>query len=228
LGTVDRPLTPMPSLDVVILVVYLFTLIYVAYRAINNMEDRAAVAMDQGALNAQLEEQGLKEAIAIKIPLKGQYGFEPISDLALTIANLSQVPFYVDWDRSTLTNFAGRSRRVIRVTPTLNLDLSQPQVFSVVGPGQALSERVVAEDMLKAKAEGGVQIAAPLVDLGPVSALPEGKQLEFALRLVLRRVTDTTPRFDDSLVTHALTCRFMVRRIPWDENFPWKKKAGDK
>jgi len=215
----------MPSLDIVILVVYLFTLIYVAYRAINNLEDRAAVIMDQAALNAQLAEQGLGEAIAVKIPLKGQYGFEPISDLALTISNASEVPFYVDWDRSTLTNFSGRSRRVIRITPTLNSDLSQPQVFSVIGPGQTLNEQVVAEDMLKAKPEGGVQIASPLVDLGPVSALPEGKQLEFALRLVLRRVTDTTPRFDSDLITHALTCRFMVRRVPWDENFPWKKKG---
>lgn len=216
----------MPSLDVVILVIYLFTLIYVGYRAINNLEDRASVMMDQGALKAQLEEQGLGQAIAIKVPLKGQYGFEPISDLSVSITNMSEVPFYVDWDRCTLTNFMGRSRRVIRITPTMNLDLSQAQIFSVAAPGQTLSERLVAEDMLKAKPEGGVQIAAPLVDLGPIAALPEDKQLEFSLRLVLRRVTEVTPRIDDSIVTHSITCRFVVRRVPWDQDFPWKKKKA--
>lgn len=213
----------MPSLDIVIVAVYLFTLLYVAYRARDNMEDRAAVSLDQGVLNAQLDAQGLKESIAIKIPLKPSYGFEPIADLSLAIVNLSEVPFYIDWDRSTLTNFGGRSRRVIRITPTLNLDLSQSQIFSVVAPGQVLTERIVAEDMLKAKPEGGVQIASPLVDLKPVSGLEEGKTMEFALRLVLRRVVETTPRLEDAMVVHAVTCRFLVRRVPWDEGFFWKK-----
>jgi len=213
----------MPSLDVVIVVVYLFTLAYVGYQAWNNMEDRAAMVLDQAFLNQQLVEQGLDQAIALKIPLKPQYGFEPIADLSLTLVNTSSAPIYVDWDRCSLTNFSGRSRRVVRVTPSMNLDLSRPQVFSVVSPGNALTEKVIAEDMLKPGEGGALTIVAPLVDLKPLGGLPEDKRLEFALRLVLRRVTENPYHNEDDLNYHSITCRFSARRVPWDENFPWRK-----
>lgn len=215
----------MPSLDVIIVAVYLFTLIYVGYRAIDNLEDRAALVLDQAALDAQIKEQGLADAIAVKIPLKKVYGFEPVKNISLTIANLSESPIYVDWDRSALTNFQGRSRRVVRITPSMNLDLSRPQVFSVISPGTALNETIVAEDMLKAGADGQLQVVAPLVDLGPVGSLPEDKKLEFALRLVLQRVApNTSGYYEENWMTHALTFRFVARRVPWDSPYPWKQK----
>lgn len=216
----------MPSIDVIIVAVYLFTLVYVGYRAIDNLEDRAALVLDEPALNAQIEEQGLEEAIAVKIPLKKVYGFEPVANLSLTVANLSDSPIYVDWDRSALTNFKGRSRRVVRLTPSMNLDLSRPQVFSVISPGTALSETIVAEDMLKAGEDGRLQIVAPLVDLGPVVSLPEDKKLEFAFRLVLQRVApNTSGYYEENWITHPLTFRFEARRIPWDSLYPWKQRG---
>jgi len=216
----------MPSLDVIIVAVYLFTLIYVGYRAINNLEDQASLVLDQAALDAQIHEQGLEEAIAVKIPLRKIYGFEPINDLSLTVANLSDSPIYVDWDRSALTDFRGRSRRVVRMTPSMNLDLSRPQVFSVISPGTALSEKIVAEDMLKAGDDGRLQVVSPLVDLGPIGNLPEDKKLEFALRLVLQRVApNTSGYYEENWMTHALTFRFVARRVPWDSPYPWKRKV---
>ncbi|MEO1209397.1 MAG: hypothetical protein AAFX78_07630 [Cyanobacteria bacterium J06638_20] len=215
----------MTPLDVVIVAVYLFTLIYVGYRAVGNLEDRAALVLDKKGLNAQIEEQGLEEAIAVKIPLKAVYGFEPVASLALTVANLSDSPIYVDWDRSALTDFKGRSRRVVRVTPSMNLDLSRPQVFSVISPGTALNETIVAEDMLKVGEDSRLQVVKPMVDLGPVSSLPEDKTLEFALRLVLQRVApNTSGYYEENWLTHPLTFRFEARRIPWDSLYPWKQK----
>ncbi len=213
----------MPSLDVVIVAVYLFTLVYIAYRAIDSLEDQAVVYLDQATLRAQLEEADLQDRLAIKVLLKGRYRFEPIPDLSLMITNASEFPIYVDWDRSTLTNFAGRSRRVVRVTPSMNFDLSQPQIFSVIAPGKVLSERIVAEDMLKRTPEGIMQVASPLVDLAPVQMLPEDKQLEFALRLVVR-IVEPGRELDHDMVTYSVVCRFIAQRVPWDAGYPWKRK----
>lgn len=215
----------MPSLDIIIVAAYLISLAIVGYRAINNFEDQATVQLDQALLKAQLTERGLEQAIAIKVPLKPQYQFEQIADLSLSIVNSSKIPVYVDWDRSSLTNFAGRSRRVVRVTPSMNPDLNQAQIFSVIAPGRTLSERVVAEDMLKRTADGTLQIAAPLVDLAPVRALPEGKQLEFSLRLVLRMI-EPGNEMEDDVKTHAVLLRFVVQRVPWDSEMPWKKRKA--
>lgn len=213
----------MPPLDVVIIAVYVATLLYVGSKALENMEDWAEVGLDQAFLKSQLEEQGLDKAIALKIPLKSQYGFEPIADLSLILVNQSDRPLHVDWDRCSLTNFAGRSRRVVRITPSMNLDLSRPQVFSVIPPGNTLNERIIAEDMLRPGEDGTLKIVAPLVDLSPVSALPEGKTYQFILRLVLQWGHETGSFNDAAFHYHALTCRFLVRRVPWDEKFPWHK-----
>ncbi|MGG6296884.1 hypothetical protein ACQ4M4_21015 [Leptolyngbya sp. AN02str] len=213
----------MAPLDVVIVMVYLFTLIYVGYRAYNNLEDQAAVIFDQASLKAQLQEQGLQNAIAIRIPFRPRYQFETIPDLSLTVVNSSPYAMYVDWDRCSLTNFSGRSRRVVRITPTMNLDLSRPQIFSVIAPGKMLTERVVAEDMLRRNADGTLQVAAPLVDLSPARSLPEEAQLEFAFRLVFR-VADTNQALDEETDMYAVLCRFIVKRVPWDAGYPWKQK----
>ncbi len=213
----------MTPLDLLIVVIYLITLVYVGYRAIGNMEDWATVLLDEGALKEQLTINGQPSAIALAVPLQGQYQFNKINDLAQTLTNNSPIPIYVDWDRSTLTDFKGRSRRVIRLNPSMIMDLSRSQVFSVVAPGQALSERIVAEDMLKRTPEGTLQVAAPIVDLSAARGLaPDGK-LEFSLRLLIRLI-DTGSETDSDMATKALLCKFIVRRVPWDRDMPWKRK----
>lgn len=210
----------MAGLDLLIIVVYALTLVYVARQALGEMEDWATVQLDRDGLKEELNRADLQGKVNINVGLKPRYGFEPIADLALSISNSSPAPIYVDWDRSSLTNFQGRSRRVIRVTPSMNLDLSRPQVFSVIAPGKSLSERVVAEDMLKRTPEGILQVAAPLVDLGAARGLPDEGKLEFSLRLLLLLV-EQERQVDDDVTTHAVLCRFIVRRIPWNHDIPW-------
>lgn len=214
----------MPPLDLVIVIVYLVALVYVGYRAFQNwvasMEDVVTVKLDQGGLDAQLQEQGLQGKLVIKVSLKDKYKYEVIPDLSLMITNNLQTPVYVDWDRSVLTNFAGRSRRVIRVTPSLNLDLSRPQIFSVIGPGQVLSEKIVAEDMLKREADGSLKPVAPIVDLSAAGNLSEDKTLTFSLRLVFG-MAEFGNEAEDDMLTRALLLIFSVRRIPGTNALPW-------
>ncbi len=216
----------MTELDLIILTVYLICVAYVFYQAIQSFEDQVVVRMDRELLNAQLQEKELQDQLDIQVKLKPVYQFEQIQDLLISIRNnFPATPVYADWDYSALSNFGGRSRRVIRLTATMRMDLSQPQIFSVIAPQSTLTERVTAEDVLKPNIDSTLQISAPLVDLEAARSLPENKQLEFWLRLVLRMVDPT--QTSDRMMTHALSCRFIVQRVPWSHSLPWyrpKKK----
>ena len=213
----------MTPFDLLIVVIYLISLVYIGNRAINNMEDWATVQLDQSALKDQLTINGQAKAIALTIPLQGQYQFGKINDLALNLTNHSPIPIYVDWDSSTLTDFKGRSRRVIRINPNMIMDLSRSQVSSVIAPGKSLMEKIVAEDMLKRTAEGTLQVGSPIVDLSAARGLSSDGKLEFSLRLLIRLV-DSGSATDSDATTQALLCRFIVRRVPWDQGMPWKRK----
>lgn len=213
----------MTPFDLFIVAIYLISLVYIGNRAVNNMEDWATVQLDQSGLREQLTINGQPDALVLNVGLQSQYQFNKINELALTLTNNSPIPIYVDWDRSTLTDFKGRSRRVIRLNPSMIMDLSRSQVFSVVAPGRALNERIVAEDMLKRTPEGTLQVGSPIVDLSAARGLPPDGKLEFSLRLLLRLV-DSGSETDSDVTTQALVCRFIVRRVPWDQDMPWKKK----
>lgn len=214
----------MPPIDLIIIAVYLIALAYVFYRATySGREDTVSVKLDQGALTAQLEEQDLQGKVEVRVTLKPKYKFEPITELAINIANTSKSPIHVDWDRSSLTNFTKRARRVIRLTPSMNFDLSQSQVFSVVSPGDVLSEKVVAEDMLKRSGDGTLVIASPIVDLAAAAKLPDNGKLDFTLRLVLCLV-ERGNEIDDDVPTRTLALRFVVTRNLWEKSLPWNRK----
>lgn len=211
------------QIDAVILVVYLICVVYVFYQAIDSLEDQAAIQFDRPGLNAQLEEKQLAGRIDIQVRLKSVYQFEQLYDLSLMVQNnFPNTPVYIDWDVSSLADFTGRSRRVIRIPPSMTMDLSQPQIFSVIAPGNILSERITAEDILRRRADSDVlEIAAPLIDLSIARNLPEDKSLPFSLRLVLRIPSATGQ--GEVMATYALVCRFAAKRLPWSRSLPWKQ-----
>lgn len=221
----------MPPLDLIIVVIYLIALIYVGYQAIQNwvgsLKDTLFLKVDQAALDAQMEEQGLKDVVLVKVSLKDKYDYEPIPDLTVTVVNRSKQPIYVDWDRSTLTNFGGRSRRVIRITPTMNMDLSRPQVFSVVAPTQVLTEKIVAEDMLKPGEGGMLKVVAPVEtlaasNLATASKLFKDKRPYFSLRLALWLEDPDRPNVLER-VPRALTLKFEVQKVAGTDALPWNR-----
>ncbi|NET32716.1 MAG: hypothetical protein F6K19_11990 [Cyanothece sp. SIO1E1] len=216
----------MGDYDVLILAVYLICVAYVVYQAIDSLEDQATIRLDQESLKSQLEAQGLQDLVQIQVGLKPRYQFEQLYNLTLSIRNaFPDTPIYVDWDQSSLTSFKGRSRRVIRLTPSMALDLFQAQAPSVISPGYVLNETVTAEDTLKGTPDSTVlKVAAPLIDLAIAKKLPLNKTLEFYLRLVLRRI-EPTGRPGET-INHALLCKFIVKRLPWSYSLPWNLKKG--
>jgi len=79
----------------------------------------------------------------------------------------------VDWDRSSFSRMNSQISRVIRHTPGMRMDLSLPQVVSVVNPNQYLSTAVTSEATYSRNPETQVlQISSPMVNIEQVVAMP--------------------------------------------------------
>ncbi|MEL6779730.1 MAG: hypothetical protein AAFO06_21025, partial [Cyanobacteria bacterium J06597_16] len=85
--------------------------------------------------------------ISIWVTPTGLERIRPFPNLSVTVRNESKdhrQQVYINWDHSTLV-MSTQGHRVIRNTPNMPLDLSQPQIFSVVNPGQTVSANINIE-----------------------------------------------------------------------------------
>lgn len=211
----------MTQVDLLILAIYIICVAYVINQAIQSLDARFNVQVNQGEIKQQITDQALQEILEIKFKLEERYTkADQLQKLAVSIDNKSQqYSIYIDWDHSSLTDFEGRSRRVIRLMPGLTPDLFQPQAFSVIAPGKTLKEAVTAEDVLKRESDAGaVKVSGPIVDLSKLKKVSDTKA--FVLRLVLRVFDPITSTGSDRV--HVLTCLFTARRLPWTDALPWK------
>ena len=72
----------------------------------------------------------------VQVLPQGPHPLQPVKGLTVQVVNQSHaIQVTVDWDRSSITRMGTEIRRVIRHTPGMRLDLSLPQVTSVVNPG---------------------------------------------------------------------------------------------
>jgi hypothetical protein len=97
----------------------------------------------------------------------------PIRCLNVQISNRTpDVQVYVDWDRSSITFMSPQSQRVIRLMANMDLDVSQPQVFSVVNPGEALKMDVTTEGCFARNPENQrLEARKPLIELSQLAGL---------------------------------------------------------
>jgi hypothetical protein len=230
----------MTELDFVLLTVYFLCVTYVLFQIVSSFNDELMVWLDQDYLNEQLEQQNLKDAVAVSFKFLNRYEFVEFKKLQIRINNKSSDrALYVDWDYCSLTNQYDprQSRRVARLTPGSTLDAFQRQVFSVVAPGRTLMEDLIGEDMLsRADKDSPLQVGAnkSLLDFSrPPKIAPEARKklfknfmngsenFVFELELVLRFLGyDSDPTGN----RFRLICRFNVRKLDWTAGLPWNPK----
>jgi hypothetical protein len=230
----------MTELDFVLLTVYFLCVTYVLFQIVNSFNDELMIWLDQDHLNEQLEQQNLKDAVAVSFKFINRYEFSQLNKLQIRINNKSSDrALYVDWDYCSLTNQyePRQSRRVARVSAGDPLDAFQRQVFSVVAPGRTLMENLVGEDMLsRPDKEGPLEVASgkALLDFSrPPKIAPEARKklfknfmngsenFVFELELVLRFLGyDNDPTGN----RFRLICRFNVRKLDWTAGLPWNPR----
>lgn len=126
-----------------------------------------------GTMNFQVMPQGLQT-------------INPISGLTVEIVN--QVPYTqvgVDWDNSSLTLLNNQARRVVRHIPGLMTSLGQPQVHTVINPGQRMSAVVTSEDAFGRNPDTQVlQPVTPLLNPERIISLPFLEPPSYSLMLL--------------------------------------------
>ena len=119
------------------------------------------MGLSDAALAAMLEKK-----ITIRVSPVGKQTLRPVSYLTVTVSNTTaDMQIYINWDHSSLEMFK-QGNRIIRSTPNMTRDLSQPQIFSLVNPGQSVTSDITIEKNYFYDLETNqVRLAKPLVNL---------------------------------------------------------------
>ncbi|NEQ97449.1 MAG: hypothetical protein F6K30_12110 [Cyanothece sp. SIO2G6] len=207
--------------DIFLLVTYALVVYWVLSNAIASLDKFATISLNQAQLDEEIANRDLTGMVQFKFGFANPYSLSSkLKVLAISVANTSDRTVYVNWDRSALTDFKGRSRRVIRLTPDKAPDLNQAQVWSVIPAGQVLREVITAEDVLKRSTT-----ADPFETEGvivSISGAKEDKPLTFYLciwLIVQQQVANNDENKPDFQT--LIPCEFLIYKCPWTNALPW-------
>lgn len=225
----------MSQLDFVILFIYLITVTYVFLQMYKSLNDMYSVkAEPKKPLDEQLREDKFQDnLIEIKFPFDNRYEYGKLIRIPIEITNKStEKPIYAKWDKSSITDFLGKSRRVVRVPASLTLDLIQDQAPSVIAPEKTLKEKLSAEDVF-VREEEKVQIKEePFIDFKKLkekgNKAEKKKFVDFhefyiplpiTLKLTLALYDPTFRGGDYRSCYLEFTLNF--KKLPWYAGLPW-------
>ncbi len=166
-----------------------------------------ALGLDDAAISRVYQPK-----IDIQVKPTGQQSVKPLLYLSVTANNSApDMQIYLDWDHSSLEMF-GQGHRIIRSAPNMPRDLSQPQIYSVVNPGQTVTSNITIERNYFYNAENNqMELGKPLVDLKEwlgmsklTDPTKESKNIQplynLDLMVGLKRVTDSNTELINLLV----------------------------
>ena len=105
---------------------------------------------------------------------------------------------YIDWDSSSI-EMLKQGNRVIRSTPNIPIDLSQPQVPTVVNPGMTVTSSITVEQRFSRSDENSL-LSAPAQ---PIFDLKE--------KVALSKMTDPTEKTDNIQSLYTLDLKVLIK-----------------
>lgn len=214
-------------IDIFIVVIYFLILMIIFTQMIEEINQGMIIVLDHCALEAQITQQQLTQILEIKFKFADSYRKQPLTEIPLELKNKSLTQaIYVNWQYSTFTDVKGRSHRIIYDVPGLTVDLFQPQVFTVIAPGQTLEAKLLTENCLSRDEKTGALISKnPIFDWKKLKEIMEEDQ-SFSLQLVLQI---SEPIYQSSQINlNSLKCQFKLQQIPWRQVLYWKSKKKKK
>lgn len=158
--------------------------------------------------------------IIVRIAPTNEQPLKEIMFLSVSVFNdTADTQVYINWDRSSLEMF-GQGSRVIRTTPNVPVNLSQPQVPTVINPGMTVSSNITTEQKYSRNTDTDLVRATPqpVVDLkeriamakptDPTSGEENIQQL-YALDLMVGLMHPTTP--DRDIISILIPFIFKMR-----------------
>jgi hypothetical protein len=194
----------------------------------------------------------LKDIVDVSFRFEDRYKFsDQPKFFSTTIKNKSKdIHIYVDWDKSTITNYENTSRRVIRLNADKQLTSTNipigNQFSNPITPGGSFTAQITAEDIMGKNAEKNVlEPAKPIIDLDELDKRAKDKKrkptkelkeknsqfrsreapLEFSLRIMLRMSRlDENGKVGSPEYQYPLWCKFKVFNMHWWDQIPWNPK----
>lgn len=218
------------NLDILIFTVYCLCVAYALYKMRHDVDHYFSIYFQQEALIAQLEEQDIQDMIAIQFRLSDRYKPAQFKAFDLVVQNQSKTySIILNWEQFVLVDVNGKTHRVIRLIPAMNLNLSQRQVQTIVVPQQRIEARLTIEGTLDPTENNTLSVTKPLFDKKS-SKVASKEEKSFFLRLIIEM---TEPKVGGSPTTlHPLTCELKMKRTPLGRALRWervkRKKAAKK
>lgn len=187
----------MEPINLLLLTVYLIIVAYVFNQAVKSLDSQVVVVIDNDDLKEQLETKELNKILEFKFKLKGSYKLDALTDLPITIKNISEDDTVrVNWDECSITDFSKITGRVIRLAKGIT-DIPQQQAESIILPGQMIDEKLSDDKDITG-------------NLFKVTALKKAitKTNPFYLR-VFFKLTNTSGRKS----FHSLRCKFIPKKL---------------
>ena len=177
--------------------------------------------------------------IIVRIAPTNEQPLKKIMFLSVSVFNdTDDTQVYINWDRSSLEMF-GQGNRVIRSTPNVPVDLSQPQVPTVINPGMTVSSNITTEQKYSRNTDTDLVRATPqpVVDLkeriamakptDPTSGEENIQQLySLDLMVGLKRTTESDSEIVSILVPFIFKMKIKVDQPAFPPLRWWLRNFG--
>lgn len=270
-------MNPLDLVIVAIFLIIVLYVLTQAWNSLDNQAkiEFDSKGVEQQLEEKQLNGIKLKDIVKISFKFESRYKYSvdkveedklPRS-LALTVENISnkieqpvssrevasnqpkpEIYVYVHWDKSTLTDHANESRRVIHLDGSNQITDRVPpktQTPSPISPGMKFTGNLTAEELLKLdEAKVILEPTAPILNLSKIKATSKNKKvpknvreelekklasfenrkkpMEFSLLLMLRMLDLTEGAATEYFF--PIRCKFTVTSMPRYDQLPWNPK----
>ncbi len=142
----------------------------------------------------------LQPKIDIWVRPTGEQPVKPLPYLSVAVYNNTpNMQVYLNWDHSSIEMF-GQGNRVVRSIPNMPRDLSQPQIYSVINPGQTVTSNITAEKNYVYDPETGrMELGKALINLEE--------------RLAMSKMTDPTTESKNVEPLYNLDLTVGIKRV---------------
>ncbi|OKH17118.1 hypothetical protein [[Limnothrix rosea] IAM M-220] len=218
----------MNGFEILLLFVYIIMLWYVYQSIVEEINNLTEIVLNKDFLKVQLGKFGLEEKLSLKFDFGKSPLTDTLNDFKITLENQTFKQYFaVHWNQSTLMDFDGKSQRLIRLPPALNIDLFQAQASSVISPREILEDKLTVESSLKLKGQDTpiYEIAAPIF---PSDLLKEARDENFDFELTLMLQCSEYDSEKWYPVVYPITCSFDIVKKPWQKALYWRQKTDKK
>ena len=150
-------------------------------------------------LSDEMIEDDPYHKLIVRIAPTNEQALREIPFISVIVDNdTADMQVYLDWDSSSI-EMMKQGNRVIRSTPNIPIDLSQPQVSTVVNPGMTVTSSITVEKRFSRSSETSLLFA------------PSQPILDLKQAVALSKMTDPTKEMDNIQSLYALDLKMLIK-----------------